>query len=151
MRNDIDDTLEHILFLARHLHGFDTRHIVKVFLLELNVSTHYDGWRYSIEAITLFSEDPQQRITKEIYPLVARRCGLPGRAGQVERGMRTVIDAAWKNRDDEIWKRYFPVASDGKIKRPSNAEFISRIAEALDLWKVCCQTMKQSDEKEMVL
>lgn len=139
MHNDIGDTLEHILFLSRHLQGLDTRHIIKVFLLELNVPAHLDGWSYLIEAIQLQMEDPNQMITKQLYPSVARRCGGGLTSGQVERTIRTVIDSAWKMRDDVIWRRYFQVMPNGEIRKPSNAVFIARIAELMDLLDGCFQ------------
>ena len=47
----------------------------------------------------------------------------------VERSIRTALDKAWEKRDPEKWQKYFPSAQ----QRPSNAVFISRLAEALVL------------------
>ena len=64
-----------------------------------------------------------------LYPAVAKRCD--GSVDQVERAMRTAIQRAWTRRDEQIWKMYFAPLPDGRVRKPSNSEFISRIAELL--------------------
>ena len=76
-------------------------------------------------------KDPDQPITKVLYPAVGAVFGCKGT--HVERSIRSAIDTAWKQRDDRVWQRYFRVGSDGVIPRPSNAAFISRLADALRL------------------
>lgn len=66
-----------------------------------------------------------------LYPAVGAVFGCKGT--HVERSIRSAIDTAWKQRDDRVWQRYFRVGSDGVIPRPSNAAFISRLADALRL------------------
>ena len=87
------------------------------------------GYTYLRESIPIYAKDPQQAITKELYPAVAKLCGSS--VDQVERAMRTAIERAWKRRDDQIWRLYFTPQSDGSIKKPSNSEFISRLADLL--------------------
>lgn len=82
------------------------------------------GYRCLAAAILLFSIDPNQ-LMKEVYPAVADICDLnDGRC--VERVIRTAINNAWETRDIAIWKKYFATG-----KRPSNKEFIARLAEIL--------------------
>ena len=145
MHNDIDETLEHILFLSRHLSGLEIQHIIKVFLMELDVPSHMGGWSYLIESIRIFREDPSQMMTKHIYPAVARRCGKHLNSRQVERDIRGVIDSAWRNRDDTVWRRYFHRMPNGEIKRPSNSVFISRIVELLDLLEACAGAQQRKE------
>lgn len=94
-------------------------------LLSLNISTKHDGFAYLREAILLMGKDPTQSVTKLLYPEVARICGC--NKDNVERCIRTALDRAWKKGDPRIWQKYFP----GAQQRPSNAVFISRMAEAL--------------------
>ena len=94
-------------------------------LLSLDISTKHNGFSYLREAILLMSKDPAQSVTKMLYPEVARICGC--HKDNVERSIRTALERAWERRNMEKWQLYFPNAS----QRPSNAVFISRLAEAL--------------------
>lgn len=98
---------------------------VSSLLLSLDISTKHNGFGYLREAIFLMAKDPAQSVTKMLYPEVAHICGC--NKENVERSIRTALDKAWEKRDPETWKRYFPSA----CQRPSNAVFISRLAEAL--------------------
>ena len=94
-------------------------------LLALDISTKHNGFAYLREAILLMAKDPAQSVTKVLYPEVARLCGC--NKENVERSIRTALDRAWEKRDGQMWQNYFPNAQ----QRPSNAVFISRLAEAL--------------------
>ena len=94
-------------------------------LLALGVSTKHDGFKYLREAILLMAKDPAQSVTKVLYPEVARICGC--NKDNVERCIRTALGSAWKRQDKQLWQKYFPSA----VQCPSNAVFISRMAEAL--------------------
>lgn len=107
----------------------DPKVSVSNLLLALGIHTNNKGYIYLREAIPLYAKDPQQSVTKELYPLVGKLCG--GSVEQVERAMRTAIQRAWNQRDEQIWKMYFVTLADGFVKRPSNSEFISRLAELL--------------------
>ena len=94
-------------------------------LLSLGISTKHDGYAYLREAILLMAKNPTQSVTKVLYPEVARICGC--NKNNVERSIRTALDRAWKKCDERLWQKYFP----GAALKPSNAVFISRMAEAL--------------------
>lgn len=94
-------------------------------LLSLDISTKHDGFAYLRESILLMAKDPSQSVTKVLYPEVGRICGC--NKDNVERSIRTALDSAWKKGNREIWLKYFPNAE----SRPTNAVFISRMAEAL--------------------
>lgn len=87
--------------------------------------TNRGGYTYLQEAIVLKAKNPGQSTTKELYPAVAVRCNRPG--CDVERPIRTAIEAAWGHHDNPTWQKYFSHCA----KRPTNAEFISRLAEDL--------------------
>lgn len=72
----------------------------------------------------LFAQDPEQSMTKEFYPAVA---ALRGRSNwkQVEKSIRAAKEAAYENRNDAVWKEYFPDTS----RCPTNKSFIARLAE----------------------
>lgn len=90
----------------------------------LGVNTRLSGYRCLQAIIPLFTADPQP-LLKEVYPTIAKICGLND-ARCVERVIRTAIHNAWRTRDRSVWKKYFP-----EDKCPSNKLFISRIAEMI--------------------
>ena len=98
---------------------------VSSLLLLLGISTKHNGFAYLREAIILMAKDPSQSVTKVLYPEVAHICDC--HKENVERSIRTALDKAWEKGDLQIWQKYFPNAQ----QRPSNAVFISRLAEAL--------------------
>lgn len=103
----------------------DPRTALSNILLDLGIPTRLRGYGYLREAILLMARAPGQSITKQLYPAVAALCGAESVA--VERAIRSAIAAAWKNRDGRVWQRYFG----GQESRPSNGEFICRMAEHL--------------------
>ena len=95
-------------------------------LLRLGFSRKLNGTRYLQHAIRLFSQDPQQMLTKELYSSVGQLCHAT--ASQVERCIRSAIAAAWNHRDEKIWLRYFPAGEMGAVRRPTNGEFITGLS-----------------------
>ena len=97
----------------------------------LNFLTHLDGYRQLCVAIPMFHNDPNQRLTKELYPAVALNCGSKdGRS--VEHSIRKAIQSAWKKRDKTVWAKYFPSAEYAHDTCPTNKAFISKLSELLD-------------------
>lgn len=107
----------------------DTRNTVSNILIALRLPTKLRGYGCTREAVLCLMRNPGMSITKELYPMVAKLCD--GNAVQVERAIRGAIQAAWSNRDETVWRRYFQPGPDGTIPRPSNAEFLSRIADVM--------------------
>ncbi|MBR2048467.1 MAG: response regulator [Oscillospiraceae bacterium] len=98
-------------------------------LLALGFQTHRKGYRFIRESILMLIRDPALQATKTIYPDVGKRCGANPYA--VEKAIRTAIASAWEARDNDVWRLYFPAAPDGQVPRPTNTEFLTRIADAL--------------------
>lgn len=95
-------------------------------LKKLNVPMHLSGYRCLCVAIDLFARDISQSMCGELYPAVAKSLGyVDWRA--VEFAIRRVIFWAWKYRDPEIWKAYFP----GLTKAPTNKQFIATLAQGI--------------------
>lgn len=109
----------------------DPRKEVSQLLLSLGFSTKLRGYTYAREAILLLGKNPDQSMTKELYPAVAARCGTSPR--QVEHCIRTAIEKAWLRRDNRIWLQYFHPSPDGTVPKPSNAVFLTRLANSLSL------------------
>lgn len=109
----------------------DMRNTVSNILISLRVPTKLRGYCCAREAVLCLMRDPGMSITKELYPQVAALCD--GTAVQVERAIRGAIQAAWSNQDSVEWPKFFQAGADGTIPRPSNAAFLSRIADYLTL------------------
>lgn len=109
----------------------DVRSQTANMLLLLGISPKLRGYAYLREALILKAEKPDQSITKELYPEVAKRCDCAPM--HVERSVRSAIAAAWENRDDQMWRLYFTPDATGIIPRPTNGAFISRLADCLRL------------------
>lgn len=113
----------------------DSRTEATNMLRDLNVPTKLKGFSCLREALLLMMEDPDQSVTKELYPAVAEIFG--GNGYQVERAIRSAIWAAWERRDDAQWQRYFPPGPDGTVPRPTNAAFISCLADRMLMRRKC--------------
>ena len=116
---------------------------VSSLLLTLGIPPKLRGYAYLCHAVTLYQADPLQSVTKVLYPEVAKRCGCA--AMHVERSIRNAIDTGWKRRDDHVWKLYFPPDGTGQIARPTNGDFISRLADSLG-----AKTADLGDSTEMI-
>lgn len=131
---DVQSIVSRVNDLAADLHPASVYHTdpksaVSNLLLSLGFPTKLDGFSYLQAAIPLYSEDPSQAITKELYAAVATLYHKDRK--QVERSIRSAIDAAWRSRDEKIWQLYFNPAPGGCVPRPTNGTFISRMADFL--------------------
>ena len=103
-----------------------------VLLHSLNFPTHLDGYQQLCVGIPIFARNPSLRLSKELYPQIAGHFGLPD-ARTVEHSIRKVVTSAWIRKNATVWSKFFPANADGEIPCPTNKEFISRIAEHLEL------------------
>lgn len=102
---------------------------VSQILRVLGVEPKLAGYRCLVYSINMVAGDPWL-LMKEVYPVIAKQCRVNDYRC-VERTIRSAIQKAWKNRDDAVWSQYFPRNKAGEIIRPTNKEFIARIAEEL--------------------
>ena len=105
--------------------------LVSNLLLSLGVPTRLNGYALAREAILIMARNPNYAITKELDPAVAQACHC--KKDHVERSIRSAIQIAWKNRDEQVWKLYFRQEADGTMPRPSNGTFITRLADSLHI------------------
>lgn len=85
------------------------------------------GVRQTVVGVPLFAQDRTQRMTKDLYPAIAKLCGC-NNWNQVESDIRDMKKKLWKKRDKKVWDRYFP----GVTSCPTNHVFISRLADILE-------------------
>ena len=93
---------------------------------KLGIPVHRAGYKYLCVALAIYSKENPPFFTKELYPAVAKKVGLPDWRA-VEHGIRQVIIAGWKHGDKTLWNEFFP----GLKKPPSNKHFIATLAEFL--------------------
>ena len=103
--------------------------------LALGIPAHIKGYQYLREAVRMVLEnhDLINRITKELYPAVARRFDTS--ASKVERAMRHAIGVAWtRGRLDAVNQMYgYKVFR--REDKPTNGEFIALIADKIAMRK----------------
>ena len=123
----VQDQLHHLFCQEADFKDLQNR--ISEILIMMGFSAKLHGFKYLRLAVESVLHDPDQSVTKELYPGVASACGTLG--SHVERSIRGAIQDAWKKRDDRIWQLYFPPDGLGRISKPTNAAFISRIADGL--------------------
>lgn len=102
---------------------------ITALLVRLGAPRSQQGFRFLRRGILLLMEDPDQQLTKSLYPAIAAEFGTS--ASNVEKALRTTVTTAWTKRRDEIWRHYFPLAPSGQIPRPTAGQFLSRLADAV--------------------
>lgn len=96
-------------------------------LHELGIPVRLHGYRQLRIGIPHFASDSSQALAKELYPYICDELGFTNKYA-VERCIRCAIAYAWKQRDPEVWIKYFPKLQN----RPTNKEFIATLAERLE-------------------
>ena len=103
--------------------------------LTLGIPAHIKGYQYLREAVRMVLEDHDviNRITKELYPGIARRFDTS--ASKVERAMRHAIEVAWtRGRLDTVNQMYgYKVFK--REEKPTNGEFIALVSDKIAVKK----------------
>lgn len=104
---------------------------VRQYLLALNFDTRLDGFRLICGAVPMLREDPNQTLSKHVYPALAKIHGLSDQRA-VERSIRNSIEKAWNHRNENVWLRFFPPDAAGKIPCPSNRKLLTGMVQWLE-------------------
>lgn len=136
MESTIERTLCHIQLLARHLDQYNLRAGTVVVLLELGVPTKYIGFEFLKKAIELQRKDPTRTLAKDIYLEISLQYKQNSEE-LVEQSIREAIKMAWRHGSRKAWDWYFSYDGRTIIDKPTNSEFISRIAYILEIWQEC--------------
>lgn len=104
---------------------------VKQVMLDLGVPDSLIGHPYLERAIEMAVEniDNIRAITKEMYPNIAKE--FHSTPSRVERAIRHCIEVAWERADIDILAKYFGNTVSPSKGKPTNREFIARIANVL--------------------
>ena len=106
----------------------DADYLVRQMLLELGAPENLLGHPYMVEAILLVVEDRKyiDSVTFGLYPQVAAKFDTT--AGRVERALRHLVEVTFNRGDWSILQRYFGNTVSADKGKPTNSEFIARIA-----------------------
>ena len=109
----------------------DPETLIRQILLELGAPDHLLGHAYIIQAILLVVEDRTyiNSITFGLYPQLAAQFNTT--AARVERAMRHLIEVTWSRGDMDILSRYFGNTVSADKGKPTNGEFIARLANVV--------------------
>lgn len=136
MESTIEKTLHHVLLLARHLEKCNLRGATIVILMELGIPTKCVGFEFLVSAVALQRKDPTRVLAKDIYREIALHYRQSSET-LVEQAIRDAIKASWREGSREAWDWYFSYAGSPINNKPTNSEFISRVAYILEIWQEC--------------
>lgn len=140
MSSGIERTLEYALFLARHLSHCDYSTVVILILCDLGIAPKNDGYICLKRAIAMYLENPTRQLKDDIYVEILEELdGGVGNSDKVDQAIRRAITDAWEERDDEIWRVILPSTKKIDLGKPTNADFIARVAWFVELWQGCCK------------
>ena len=103
--------------------------------LTLGIPAHIKGYQYLREAVRMVLEnhDVINRITKELYPGIARKFDTS--ASKVERAMRHAIEVAWTRGRLDAVNQMYGYRVFAREDKPTNGEFIAMVSDKLSAKK----------------
>lgn len=104
---------------------------VKSILDSVGLPLGTKGYEFIVSAVTMLVHDDRMLLdfSKMLYPLLATKYETS--AVLVERAIRYAIEVAWNRGDVEAQHKIFAYTIDMYKGKPTNKEFLARIAEAL--------------------
>lgn len=102
-------------------------------ILDLGVPAHLKGYHFLREAIVLSVYDMERvtSVTKLLYPMVGKKFFTNG--SRVERAIRNAIEVSWERGSAVKFESLFVYSKEMGCKRPTNSEYIARIADQIRL------------------
>ena len=102
-------------------------------MLDIGVPAHLKGYFYLRDAILLSGKDMNVvgSVTKLLYPAIAKRFHTTDQ--KVERAIRNVIEVSWARGNTNTFQEMFGYSPLTGRTRPTNSEYIARIADKVRL------------------
>ena len=102
-------------------------------MLEIGVPAHLKGYHYLRDAIILSGKDMEvvSSVTKLLYPTIAKHFRTTDQ--KVERAIRHAIEVSWSRGNVETFEKIFGYSVATGRTRPTNSEYIARIADNIRL------------------
>ena len=94
---------------------------------------HLKGYHYLRDAIILSGKDMEvvSSVTKLLYPTIAKHFKTTDQ--KVERAIRNAIEVSWSRGNVETFEKIFGYSVASGRTRPTNSEYIARIANNIRL------------------
>lgn len=107
------------------------QHEIQEILVQIGVPAHLVGYRQLAYGLELVVKNPEaiNAMTKEFYPTIAVKFDTT--PSRVERAIRHTIEVAWDRSDWHLLQKYFGSSISKDKCKPTNSEFIARIANIL--------------------
>lgn len=138
MDHTVNETLEYVISLSCDIRRGDVPAAILAVLIELGFQSHMDGFWILRKAILIKYEHQELRMSM-VFEEIITSAGFEMSYNQMEQAVLSAIDSAWKNRDIEKWDYFFSEERMGKVRKPTNKEFISHMACFMELWNSHCQ------------
>ena len=102
-------------------------------ILEKSMPAHLKGYHYLREAIVISEHDMEivSSVTKLLYPTIAKKFSTTDQ--KVERAIRNAIEVSWMRGNLDTFEELFGYSADSGKGRPTNSEYIARIADKIRL------------------
>ena len=129
-REKIREEIRYYL-MQRQRDSMDPEQEIRRILLELGAPDHLVGHPYVIRAILLVIQDRVyiNSITFGLYPQLAVE--FDNTPARVERAIRHLIEVTWSRGDLDILEKYFGNTVSASRGKPTNGEFIARMANVV--------------------
>lgn len=111
----------------------DLERYVTQIMLDMGIPAHLKGYHYLREAILISEQDMETvtSVTKLLYPSIAKRYHTTEQ--KVERAIRNAIEVSWQRGNISIFEELFGYSSLNGRQRPTNSEYIFRLADKIRL------------------
>ena len=112
---------------------YELEKMITDIMLDIGVPAHLKGYHYLRDAILISGRDMEavSSVTKLLYPTIAKRFRTTSQ--KVERAIRNAIEVSWTRGNVETFEKLFGYSMQQGKKRPSNSEYIARIADKMRL------------------
>ena len=106
---------------------------ITAIMLAIGVPAHLKGYHYLRDAILLSGRDMEvvSSVTKLLYPTIAKHFKTTDQ--KVERAIRNAIEVSWTRGNVETFEKLFGYSAQQGKSRPTNSEYIARIADKMRL------------------
>ena len=115
------------------VNDYELERYVTNIMLDIGVPAHLKGYHYLREAIMLSGRDMEvvSSVTKLLYPTIAKRFKTTDQ--KVERAIRNAIEVSWTRGNTETFEKMFGYSASSGRTRPTNSEYIARMADSIRL------------------
>lgn len=115
------------------INDIDLERYITDLMLEMGVPAHLKGYYYLRNAIMMTGRDIEvvTSVTKLMYPVIARHFRTTDQ--KVERAIRNAIEVSWERGNAQTFEKLFGYSIQDGRTRPTNSEYIARIADKIRL------------------